>query len=232
MENILSESEEKALLQAMSASRDGAIVKLMLTTGISMSELCQLTIADVNMSKKLLRVTGKKSRSIPLPDDTCSAVSRWLSERPDADVSSMFVTTKGQTKALSDRSVDHILRVGGDAAGIPHPVTSQLLRNTFAARLFQVGASTKQVSHLLGVTDYKTLHKYQRTSELAPVVPLQKGVLIEKKDFLGMKMWFLVLPIVGLSIVVAYYLMSQKPYVSPPPATKVALHHPRSEVSE
>lgn len=219
------------MLRAVSAPRDKAIVKLMLTTGISMSELCQLTVADVNVNRKILRVSGKKSREIPLPDETCREISRWLSERPDADVSSIFVTTKGQTKALSDRSVDHVLRVGGEAAGIPFPVTSQILRNTFAARLFQVGASKKQVSHLLGITDYKSLHKYQPVPENATVVPLEKGVLTGKKNDARINPLFIFLPVAGLSIFAVYFLLSKKPSIPSPPVPG-AVSRPVSAVSE
>ncbi len=165
MEQSLSKLEIKALLNTINSNRDYAIATVLLTTGITLSELSSLTTDDIDLEKEFLTVSGNKSRTIPLNPQTKDAIARWLNERPSAKTSALFLTTKGTLKELSDRSIDHLLRKSGQEAGIDIPVTSILLRTTYAVGLFQEGAAIKQASELLGISDYNTLHKYQKMAE-------------------------------------------------------------------
>ncbi len=167
MQNYLSNSEVKALLKGLTSNRDNAIAVLLITTGISRSELCELTLSDIDLAKKTLTVTGHKGRMISLNVQAKEAVSKFLQERPVVQIETLFLTNKGTLQGLSSRSVDHLLRKGGEAAGIEAPVTPQLLRNTYAVKLFQAGATHKQVSKLLGITDYNTLCKYQKMAQVS-----------------------------------------------------------------
>ena len=179
MEQSLSKLEIKALLNTITSNRDYAIATVLLTTGITLSELSHLTTDDVDLDKEILTVSGNKKRTIPLNPQTKDAVARWLNERPSAKTSALFLTTKGTLKELSDRSIDHLLRKSGQEAGIDIPVTSILLRTTYAVGLFQEGADIKQASELLGISDYNTLHKYQKMAEFGhtqerPEAPIAK----------------------------------------------------------
>ncbi|MDD5457567.1 MAG: tyrosine-type recombinase/integrase [Candidatus Margulisbacteria bacterium] len=165
MEDYLSKVEIKALLKAVTNTRDYAITTLLLTTGISRGELCALTTDNINLEKEILTVLGNKPRTIPINPQAKDAVARWLSERPAAKTDILFLTNKGTLQGLSPRSVDHLLRKGGQEAGINVPVTTQLLRSTYAVNLFQDGATVKQASELLGISDYNTLHKYQKLAD-------------------------------------------------------------------
>jgi len=165
MQQKLSNQEIKALLKVLDNTRDYAIITILLTTGIWLQELCALNTDDINIEKSTLSVQGSKARTIPLNPQTKDAIARWLNDRPTATSGALFLTNRGVLKELSTRSVDHLLRSSGEKAGIPSAVTSHLLRNTYTINLFSDGATIKQVSDLLGITDYYTLSKYQKLAE-------------------------------------------------------------------
>ncbi len=165
MENYLSKLEIKALFKAITSTRDYAITTILLTTGLSISEFCALTTDDIDLKRETLTVKKHKPRTIPLNPQAKEAVARWLTERPSTTTEALFLTNKGKLKELSVRSIDHILRTSGQEAGIEIPVTTLLLRSTYAVNLFSEGATIKQASDLLGISDYNTLHKYQALAQ-------------------------------------------------------------------
>ena len=161
----LSVNETNALLKAIDDTRDRAIVILFLNTGIFITELTSLKFDDVNWDKKSVSISGSRKREISLNDQAFDALAKWSKERPDKRSSALFVTTKGQVKDLSIRSVDHLIRKYADQAGIKKRVNSQILRNTFAVRLFSEETAIDKASAILGISDSESINRYIQASK-------------------------------------------------------------------
>lgn len=79
--DYLSSQETKTLLNVISDPRDRAIVVLCLSTGIFLSELVQLKADDIDWKAHHLTITGKRTRTIPLNDETYEALAKWSAAR-------------------------------------------------------------------------------------------------------------------------------------------------------
>ena len=163
--DYLSSQETKTLLNVISDPRDRAIVVLCLSTGIFLSELVQLKADDIDWKAHHLTITGKRNRTIPLNDETYEALAKWSAARPKTPCEYFFLTTKGKVKGLSARGIDHLIRNYGHDAKFSHAVSAQLLRGTFAVRLFKQGLSLKEASKVLGIRDFDSLKRYQETAQ-------------------------------------------------------------------
>lgn len=176
-------NEINALLNSIDDLRDRAIVTLFLNTGIFLRELVDLKIDSIDWGKKVLAVPGNRKRNIPLNDQVFEALAKWSKERPDTRCSAFFITTKGKVKGLSDRSVDQIIRKYADRAGIKRKVNTQILRNTFAVRLFTEESSIDKATAILGITDSESINRYIQAAKQPPPQPeIPKPEQVEHLD--------------------------------------------------
>ena len=152
-------SEAKLLLSKVDNTRDLAILTLFLTTGITLHELTTLNIKALDWDKRLLTV-GKRPRTIPLPDQTFDALAQWSKERLDSTTDHFFTTLKGKRTALSERSIDHIIRKYADKADLNHPINAHILRNTYAIEFLKTH-SIEEAKAQLGISDTETVLRYK-----------------------------------------------------------------------
>jgi site-specific recombinase XerD len=140
--------------------RDRAILELLYSTGIRVSELAALTIDSLGTD--LLTVMGKggRMRSIPVGRPAQDAIARWLDEGrpemagPEAE-GWLFVGDRG--RHLDERGVRRVVR--NRAATFPHA-----LRHSFATHLLEGGADLRAVQELLGHRDLATTQLYTAVS--------------------------------------------------------------------
>ena len=175
-------NESNALLKAVDDARDFAIITLFLNAGLFLSEIIDLKVNSIDWNKHLLRVPGGRKRDITLDEQAYEAIAVWSKERADVKHNAFFITTKGKVKELSDRAVDKLIRKYADQAGIKRKVNSQILRNTFAVRLFSREIGIDQASAILSSPTpnrsiatskrpNRRLRRYPTTSILAPSLP-------------------------------------------------------------
>jgi energy-coupling factor transporter ATP-binding protein EcfA2 len=164
-------NEINALLNVIDDVRDRAIVALFLNTGVFLNELASLKFDSIDWEKKILAVPGNRKREIPLNDQAFEALAKWSKERPEVKTTALFITTKGKPKDLSARSVDHLIRKYADQAGIRRKVNAQILRNTFAVRLFSEEISSDKAAAILGITDSESINRYLQASKQPPPKP-------------------------------------------------------------
>jgi len=150
---------------AVWARRDRAIVRLLLNTGLRLSEATALRIEDVKIAPRsgevrVRRGKGSKSRTVELNKDARAAISAWLEVRPSGG-EALFVSQKGG--ALSARALSEVVRILGEAAGIAdlHP---HLLRHSFAKNLVNQGVGLEVVADLLGHENLETTRIYTTPS--------------------------------------------------------------------
>jgi integrase/recombinase XerD len=165
---FLTKEEIERLLEAVDATedeglRDRAMLELLYASGLRVSELVALKLADVNLDVGLVRCFGKgsKERQVPIGRSAVEWVRRYLPARRrmvgDGSSERLFVTPKGggMTRQLFwRRLVTH-----GGRAGLGH-VTPHMLRHTFATHLLEHGADLRSVQLMLGHSDISTTQIY------------------------------------------------------------------------
>jgi integrase/recombinase XerD len=167
---VLAVSEVEALLAAPGpdeklAWRDRAMLEVAYATGIRVSELVGLTLADLLLDEGLVRVLGKgsKQRLVPIGRRAIGAASIYLRDiRPGLD--------RGQTRRrfllnargrpLSRVGAWGIIKKCARRAAIQKRVTPHTLRHTFATHLLEGGADLRAVQEMLGHADLSTTQLY------------------------------------------------------------------------
>lgn len=145
--------------------RDLAIVEVLYGSGVRVSELCSLTISDVNLGTSVATVWGKgeKQRQVPLSEPAVEALRGWLESGREAFVKSetpplaLFLNMRG--RVLTPRDVRRIL----DRRSIT-PTHPHALRHTFATHLLDGGADLRSVQELLGHADLSSTQIYTHVS--------------------------------------------------------------------
>jgi len=146
------------------ALRDAAIVELLYSSGLRVSELCGLTIGDLDDERSLVRVVGKgdKERSVPLGAPAARAIDAWLAARPllarPGAASHVFVGARGGVvdPRVVRRVVHAALAAVPDAPGLgPHG-----LRHAMATHLLEGGADLRAVQEMLGHSSLATTQIY------------------------------------------------------------------------
>jgi site-specific recombinase XerD len=149
------------------ALRDRAILRLLFSTGLRVSELCSLT-RDIDFDAESFSVRGKgeKIRVVFLSDDARKAVKRYLSKRTDVD-DALFVKTDGSKEkaaneglGLTKRSIERIVKQCAIKAGISKKVTPHVIRHCFATDLLANGADLRSVQMILGHANINTTQIY------------------------------------------------------------------------
>lgn len=151
----------------LTAERDKLIIKILLDTGLRVSELCDLTIGDVDLKNRRLRVMGKgsKERLVPIGSKLAKAMWRYLATRPAAKTSEPFlVDGQNGEYALSRHAVARLLRRIGDRAGVSgvHP---HKFRHTFAITYLRNGGQEMALMRTLGHTNMTMTSRYARQAQ-------------------------------------------------------------------
>lgn len=168
---VLSVEEVESLLaqpdtQTSEGIRDRAAAELLYTTGLRISELVGLDIADADTAKGLLTVRrgkGGKGRVVPLGNKACLWLRVYLKEvRPrwvrDKSGDALFLGRRGGRINLL--IVERRLRAYGKKAGIQKPITPHVLRHSFASHLAANGASLMAIKEMLGHSWASTTQVY------------------------------------------------------------------------
>ena len=169
--------EELALLRQTNtaknnliALRDRAIVEMLFSTGLRISELCALNRENLNVKSGEFSVLGKgnKIRSVYLTQNCIELLESYLVARKDS-FQPLFINAKqrrdeslknGESRRLSRTAIEVMIRDRGRKAGITKPVTPHKLRHTFATSLLRNGADIRSVQELLGHASISTTQIY------------------------------------------------------------------------
>lgn len=149
--------------------RDRAILELLFSTGLRVSELCSLS-RDIDLSRGEFSVRGKgeKVRVVFLSDSARDAIEKYLAKRTDMD-DALFVrvgnAANGDTLRLTPRSVERIIKRYAIKAGISKKVTPHVIRHSFATDLLRNGADIRSVQALLGHANINTTQIYTHITD-------------------------------------------------------------------
>jgi|LSQX01.3.fsa_nt_gb site-specific recombinase XerD len=177
--DLITEEELQRLLEApkgndLASLRDRAILELLFSTGLRVSELCSLT-RDIDLSTDELSIIGKgrRVRVVFISDHSKKILKDYLAKRTDLD-DALFIQlskngksqkARGQSLALSKRSVERIVKQSAIKAGISKRVTPHTIRHCFATDLLSNGADLRSVQALLGHANIGTTQIYTHVTD-------------------------------------------------------------------
>jgi site-specific recombinase XerD len=152
--------------------RDKAILELLFSTGLRVSELCSLP-RDINLNQDEISVRGKgeKVRVVFISPDAKKAIKKYLEKRGDMD-DALFIQITDKKMAegdkslrLTSRSIERIVKFYAIKAGISKKVTPHILRHSFATDLLRNGADLRSVQMLLGHSNINTTQIYTHVTD-------------------------------------------------------------------
>lgn len=152
--------------------RDLAILEVLYSCGIRVSELSGLNLSSIDFEQRLVRVVGKgnKERIVPIGRKALRAIESYLEAtrplRQEAEKGvqdpPLFINFRGGR--LSTRSIGRIVKKYANECGLVTEVTPHSLRHTFATHLLDGGADLRSVQELLGHVSLSTTQKYTHVS--------------------------------------------------------------------
>ena len=151
--------------------RDRAVMELIYSTGMRVSEVVSRDMDDLDFAAGMVRVKGKggKERIVPFGSAAAEALQTWFPARDQLIVDrikrghepereAVFLNSRGAR--LTTRSVERLVSMYGERAGIGVRVTPHALRHSFATHLLEMGLDLRTVQELLGHVSLSTTQKY------------------------------------------------------------------------
>ena len=143
--------------------RDMAIVELMYSSGLRVSETVNINLNDFEENKSFLRVLGKgsKKRLVPMGRYAVNAINEWLIEREKIlnNTDALFLNSKGTR--LTVRSVQLRLKKMAVKQGLP-PIHPHMLRHSFATHMLESSGDLRTIQELLGHSSLSTTQIYTK----------------------------------------------------------------------
>lgn len=192
--NFLEEDDLERLLKAphqtegnpVVQARDKAILELLFSTGLRVSELVALQKDDINLERDDFSVRGKgnKTRVVFMSENAKTAIQKYLSLRKDM-LPHLFVShdkgvrqrelkeagervvgkSKSHETGITPRTVQRLVIKYGKIAGITKPISPHALRHTFATDLLRAGADIRAVQSMLGHSSITTTQVYTHVTD-------------------------------------------------------------------
>jgi site-specific recombinase XerD len=165
-----SSSSKKGQDDGLKSLRDKAILELLFSTGLRVSELCSLT-RDINLNTDSFPIRGKgdKVRVVFISEDAKNALKKYLAKRADVDDALFIRLNKEKSRAgdlaLDKRSIERIVKQNAIKAGISKKVTPHVIRHSFATDLLGNGADLRSVQMLLGHANISTTQIYTHVTD-------------------------------------------------------------------
>jgi len=163
--NVLSKEEVKAILQAPSNIKHRTMLSLIYACGLRRSELINLKPAHIDSKRHLLLILdakGKKDRVVPVSDKIIEMLRDYYKQYKPK-----LWLFEGQEpgEQYSETSLQKVLKMALETAGIKKPVTLHWLRHSYATHLLEAGTDLRYIQELLGHKSSKTTEIYTHVTE-------------------------------------------------------------------
>jgi integrase/recombinase XerD len=173
--DTLNEAQIETLLQVdlqgrPFPKRDRAMLELLYSSGLRISELTDARLEQINLEDRFIRVTGKgsKTRLVPIGRKACEAMNDYLETERRALVtprtgSQLFLSRQG--KKLTRQRIWQIVKEIAERGGFETQIYPHLLRHSFATHLLSNGADLRIIQELLGHADISTTQIYTHVDQ-------------------------------------------------------------------
>ena len=137
------------------------MAELFYSSGLRLSELADLDLADIDLPGGLVTATGKgrKTRTLPVGKPALAAIRAWLAVRPEVDGEPALFTSS-RNRRISVRNIQARLRKRGREAGMRQDIHPHMLRHSFASHLLESSGDLRAVQELLGHANISTTQIY------------------------------------------------------------------------
>ncbi|WP_098470276.1 tyrosine recombinase XerC [Serinibacter salmoneus] len=148
-------------------ARDRAMLEILYSSALRVSELCGLEVSDADLGERLLRVLGKggKERMVPFGAPAARALEEWLRLRQEfsqsAQTRALFLGVRG--RRIDPRTVRRIVHRASAAAGVPD-LAPHGLRHSAATHLLDGGSDLRAIQQYLGHASLATTQRYTHVS--------------------------------------------------------------------
>src|ERR687898_412682 len=164
---FLEDDEAERLLSfpqnGLDSLRDAVVIRLMLDTGVTVSEIRALLKSDLDLDAAQVQLGGPGSHLAPrarrLSEAALETLRRYLNLREDETPE--LITGRAARPVATSKSLQNALWKRCDQVGLPH-ISPMVLRHTFAIRLLRSGATLNELKEALGVRDTTNIGVYKR----------------------------------------------------------------------
>ncbi|KPK44663.1 MAG: hypothetical protein AMK74_04795 [Nitrospira bacterium SM23_35] len=164
--------------------RDRAILELLYSSGLRVSELSGINTDDMNLKESLVKIRGKgkKERIVPIGSKALDAMKSYIVERMllKRNEEALFLNRTG--KRLTERGVRRIVVKYARAIALHGRIGPHTLRHSFASHLLQGGADLRVIQELLGHSSLSTTQKYTHLDITHLMDVYDKAHPLAKKD--------------------------------------------------
>ncbi|HHZ01886.1 MAG TPA: tyrosine-type recombinase/integrase [Tissierellia bacterium] len=180
--SILTENEINLLMtlpdkNTFKGSRDLAILELLYSSGIKVSELINIKISEINLNAGIIHIAGPKERLVPLSQYAKGAIENYMNNFRNKKIEDnlfLFINTSG--KPISRQGIWKIIKSYEKKMNINKEISPQVLRNSFAVHLLSNGADLGTVQELMGLSSISAIQNYVNNVEF-------KSLEVFKKSF-------------------------------------------------
>ncbi|MBI5874344.1 MAG: tyrosine-type recombinase/integrase [Deltaproteobacteria bacterium] len=158
-------SQESKKKKTITALRDKAILEVLYSAGLRVSELTGLNMKDVDIDSGIIKVIGKgnKERIAILGEKAREALKAYLvGAHGRAPLQPVFLGARGER--IYPRAVQRLVRDTAGKSGISKHPTPHSLRHTFATHLLDAGADLRTIQEMLGHVSLSTTQRYTKIS--------------------------------------------------------------------
>ena len=148
--------------------RDDAVIELLYSSGIRVSELVSLNVEDINFDENYIKLTGKgsKERIVLINDNAKEKILKYIKYRKKTvkeKIERKFITpliTNLQGVRITPRAIQMMIKSRAEKVGITKKVTPHVLRHSFATHLLNEGMDIRMIQELLGHASLSTTQRY------------------------------------------------------------------------
>lgn len=166
--DVLDEDEQERLLNQfnlryITPHRNKTIIKLLLSTGLRLSEMTNLKWKEVNLNSGQVKVVegkGLKDRIVYIDDNMLEDLREWKERQLEGWGKTPYVFTTRTLNLLDGKAVRRMIKTYKDKAGIEKDITTHSLRHTFATDLLRDSKNIRIVQKALGHADISTTQIY------------------------------------------------------------------------
>jgi integrase/recombinase XerD len=158
---VLTVDEVQQLFEAAATKKSALILKTLYSTGIRVSELCELQVNDINVDEEIGWVRGGKGSKDRMISFSTTLIDKLEEFMDDHGTAFVF---PGRDGSMSSRNVQSIVRRTAANAGLTKQVTPHTLRHSFATHMLDQGNDLRLIQELLGHENLQTTQIYTQIS--------------------------------------------------------------------